>query len=334
MVSEKKRVKDMQEHKDSSVALQVAINERKELEKRNKEKKALEEQDKEYAKQTILDEIDNTFKIEKLCEKDSDYAAQVKSELDDEMYAMSVMESEEKNYIRRRKQLDAMTEEDAEIAKKHQEDMDEEQFKIKQAQLQEDFEVARIVQSNVQMHFIRNKEIQERQDRILAHKLLTSSARQLKEMEKKTEIMNSFELWNTESVAAQWEDAEGEIQDVHGGLMITVLLPQLRDLKVGMKNNVVNVNAKRMVMAHEKGANVHNSTYEAEFEIFGDNLALCEKDLKYTYESESGLLHVYVENVHLNKEICNAQNGNSNQDKSNNLMSRIRNSLQRLIKKP
>jgi hypothetical protein len=46
-------------------------------------------------------------------------------------------------------------------------------------------------------------------------------------------------------------------------------------------------------------ANEDNSQYSAEFVIDGHNVDICSNDLSFEYSSESGLLHVYIESVHL-----------------------------------
>ena len=46
-------------------------------------------------------------------------------------------------------------------------------------------------------------------------------------------------------------------------------------------------------------ANKTNTSYGAEFEIRGKSVKLCNIDINYNYSSETGLLHIYVENVSL-----------------------------------
>ncbi len=222
-----------------------------------------------------------------------------------------------------RSQRDEMCQGDGELARREQDLLDAEE-REKNLQLQRsDFEFARSLQCNVEAHFIQNKEMQEAQDRQLAEKLLTSSARLLQEAEEKKKTLESFNTWSLQSVAAQWENADGDVSDVMGGLRITVLLPHLKDLKVTMKKSLISVRATRNVFSGDKFANARNTYYNAEFEILGNDLRLTKDDLKYTYESESGLLHVYVENIHLNDEL--------NSETDTGLLGSIRNSFTRLF---
>jgi hypothetical protein len=78
MLRERDQAKKMQEHKDSNAALQCAIEERREQARRAQAKREMEEKDVEYAKKTILDEVEESFAMEKLCERDLEYAAMVR----------------------------------------------------------------------------------------------------------------------------------------------------------------------------------------------------------------------------------------------------------------
>ena len=45
-----------------------------------------------------------------------------------------------------------------------------------------------------------------------------------------------------------------------------------------------------------------NSNFEIDFHVEGKPVALSQKDISYDYTSESGMLHVYIESVHLEDE--------------------------------
>ena len=54
-----------------------------------------------------------------------------------------------------------------------------------------------------------------------------------------------------------------------------------------------------MVLAGDDHSNKNNICYAAEFEIRGKRIKLSNSDINYNYSSETGLLHIYVENVSL-----------------------------------
>ena len=95
------------------------------------------------------------------------------------------------------------------------------------------------------------------------------------------------------------------MEDVAGGLCLTLLLPYLRDIKVGaLDKKRVDLEAYRIVGTEEQKAGlatVDNSQYSAEFVIDGNNVHITDKDVSFEYSSESGLLFVYIENVHLDE---------------------------------
>jgi len=118
------------------------------------------------------------------------------------------------------------------------------------------------------------------------------------------QLVQSTALFNTiEKIGIQWEEAEAEVEDVAGGLCLTLVLPYLRDVRLkAARNNTVDLEAFRIVGKEEndKGlATEDNSQYCAEFVIDGRNVNICNNDLSFEYSSESGLLHVYIESVHL-----------------------------------
>ena len=42
-----------------------------------------------------------------------------------------------------------------------------------------------------------------------------------------------------------------------------------------------------------------DSVFDIDFDIEGKPVALTQKDLSYDYTSENGMLHIYIESVHL-----------------------------------
>jgi hypothetical protein len=160
--------------------------------------------------------------------------------------------------------------------------------------------LAQEIECNLRKHEVENEKEQEIKDKQLANKLLTQSARQAYEAEfsKKTKLKTDD--FSMSAIAAQWENADVDFDDVSGGICITLLLPHLADLKVKLpKNHLISIEARRMVMTGDAHANKGNSFYAAEFEIRGKKVKLSSGDINYNYASETGLLHIYVENVSL-----------------------------------
>ena len=116
-------------------------------------------------------------------------------------------------------------------------------------------------------------------------------------------------------MASQWENAEADVEDVAGGLCLTILLPYLRDIKLkASDSNSVDLEAFRIISSEERKQGLdteENSQYCAEFMIDGSNVSIASNDLSFEYSSESGLLHIYVESVHLDHEIDAATDANT-----------------------
>lgn len=109
----------------------------------------------------------------------------------------------------------------------------------------------------------------------------------------------------TECVREQWRGAEATIEDVTDGISIMLLLPYLKSLKVEVKDNsTVTVKATRLRLRgetkEEEKTHVDWFSYDAAFVIQGSrSLTLKNEDVTYSYASEDGILHIYVENVQL-----------------------------------
>ena len=74
---EAKESASLEEKRGEEEAMRVAIEERRRIKAIAEEKKKIEKADAEFAKKSILEEIDERHRIEELCEKDEDFAKQV-----------------------------------------------------------------------------------------------------------------------------------------------------------------------------------------------------------------------------------------------------------------
>lgn len=138
-------------------------------------------------------------------------------------------------------------------------------------------------------------------DELLTKKLLTQSAREAYERSLSQKIFSTHDTSHLSAIASQWNDCQVEVSNVMNGICISLLLPHLKSLKVkfNSKNTLVSIEASRMILPNDTTATRQNSFYSAEFEIQGAGIQLTEEDMSYNYSSETGLLHIYLEQVEM-----------------------------------
>jgi hypothetical protein len=138
-------------------------------------------------------------------------------------------------------------------------------------------------------------------DELLTKKLLTQSAREAYERSLSQKIFSTHDTSHLTAIASQWNDCQVEVSNVMSGICLSLLLPHLKSLKVKFhaKSNIVSIEASRMILPNDKTATRQNSFYSAEFEIQGAGIELTEEDMSYNYSSETGLLHIYLEQVEM-----------------------------------
>ncbi len=95
-----------------------------------------------------------------------------------------------------------------------------------------------------------------------------------------------------------WDRANAEVDDVQGAVCLTLLLPNVKKLKVNIESDgiTVRVVAWRQIL-ERRLATTDNSQYVAEFHLDGRNIRITPKDISYDYKAETGILHVYIEEV-------------------------------------
>eukprot|EP01033_Poteriospumella_lacustris_P008861 gene8861-6377_t len=143
-------------------------------------------------------------------------------------------------------------------------------------------------------------------------------------------------------VGSLWEDAEADVDNVQNALCLTLLLPNVANVQVKLlfdheskekrhflrkKNPVIRIEATRAVKDRAT-AKVDNANYIAEFQLdpnagsssssssskfpsmlggkraAKEGLKLSRRDIYFEYASESGLLHVFVENILLDESVA------------------------------
>lgn len=313
-VREEKESKDAALKNGESEALKLAIEERRRVQAEAAARREMESKDCEFAKKVVMDDAEEEHNFKEVCAKDEEAAERLHRELQDELLAEELMKKEEQEFLAAQMKKQDMIDQDAKLAEKelameeerHQSEEQSRQKKILD-QAMHDFEVARKTQIELDVEASRTKSDQERKDAQYALKMTIMHAREAHRRAKRLEVIHSAKVFNSvKKVAQQWLDADAEVEDVAGGLCLTLLLPYLRDIKVSaLDRKRVDLEAYRIVGSEEQKAGlatVDNSQYSAEFVIDGQNVHITDKDVSFEYSSESGLLFVYVENVHLDSD--------------------------------
>ena len=170
---------------------------------------------------------------------------------------------------------------------------------------QSDFELAKKIQNTLDNKFLQLQKKQEMEDAKFSKKIQVALAREEHRKQKcikwaKSNDFNPFQ--DTASIQQAWLDADADVDDVSDGICLTIILPHLRNLHVKVHSKrTVEIEAGRTIFVGEE-ATAENSQYCAEFLIDGPNVSLKESDVSYEYSYETGMLHLYIEKVHLHGE--------------------------------
>lgn len=143
---------------------------------------------------------------------------------------------------------------------------------------------------------------------------------------------------NVPSPCELWREADPVIEDVAGGICITILLPSIKAIDVRLsKKNVVVVEATRFVGPDEEAAATaagkapQHTTFDIDFEIEGHPVKLTQQDMHYEYASDSGMLHVYVDHVHLEHDSAAAAAALSNKGVVGGVIKNVKAQLSRIF---
>lgn len=295
----------LEEKRGEEEAMRVAIEERRRIKALAEEKRKSEAADAEFAKKSILADIDERHRIDELCAKDEDFAKQYAKQIDDEILAERLQEEERKEQEMYRKQQDEIAEADCKFAAETESRLMKEVEDEKESLRKADFEFARKAQQSFNREYHEEKVTSVAKDAEVAKKVSIKMAREDHRNEKKRLVMNMGKNFTDLKVVHQvWEDAEAEVEDVSGGICITILLPFMNSINVkisGRRKNRVELEARRTTFSEESEFNKRDENsnfYAAEFVIDGaENMK--DKDVSYDYSSESGLLHIYIDDLML-----------------------------------
>lgn len=307
--AEEKEAHDRRQDADSAAAARWAAEERRRAAREVQEKHAREEADA-LAAQHAFDE-EKTYAD--ACARDDALAR----ELHDTEVAEAYQREEERRAAAARKHHEDLASLDERVAQAAQEALEHEERELAAKQEEEDQMVVRRLMEEEGSQ--RQQQMQqEAADAKLSHKMEVANYRAEHRRQKHLHMVVARSgAAALATPAEQWRDADPVIEDVLGGICISLLLPHVKDVAVRLtKKNVVVVEARRLVSKDEEAAaagswrkKTEHTTFEIDFEIdsTGAAVKIGQDDLHYEYASDCGLLHVYVENVHLEEDKGAAQ---------------------------
>jgi hypothetical protein len=286
-------------------ALRAAMEERRIMKDKAEIKKRREVEDAECAKRSVLDDIDETIKFGELCDKDDQVAKKVHLELQDELMAEDLARQESEDYAKYRRKFEIQIMRDTEKARIVQSELDYMHQMESKRNHDTDEEFARVMSAKLLKEENDMRASQEKEDMQYARKMEIKAEREAHRSKKATELEQSSKNFRTAGdVRRQWANADANIEDVSRGICISILLPFMRDLRVrvGRQQNV-EIEAHRLLAPDERvnEEEEDGSCYIAEFIIDGAKSRISDECMSYEYSSVSGMLHVYIDNVHLEK---------------------------------
>lgn len=314
-------------------ALRIAIEERRRIKNETDMRKLQEFKDTEFAKATVLEDINDQAKMKELCSFDEDYAKKFAKELQDELFAEEIQRLEEEQQEQRRREQDAILDADSKLAREIEEQLTKESRDEKEIANLRDLQLAQRLQAVVDAKSEQENQESIREDAALAKKMSMKLEREEHRRQKRVQLaLSSKNFMDLACVVDTWVSAEAEVEDVAGGICITIVLPFLQsiDLKViGKKRNKIELDVHRTLFKEEQGqCSKHKSadestSFAAEFAIDGAQDIL-NRDVSYDYSSESGILHIYVDNFRLDSS-------ESGEKKSSGVLAGIRRSFCRFF---
>jgi hypothetical protein len=341
LAEEEKARRKLELLRGETEALRVAVEEKRKVKATAEEKKLRETEDEKYAKTLAEEEEKEYFRRKQeleeagatLCgqlseDRDDDiehkadakdvssatvspsYAAETKGNYynsDEDEKEQGIVDDEDEDtsrYIHQIQQLET----DFQIAEYFQR-----QFDSKLARTMKSGELAKFLAEEEKQETKANEENDISADENYAKKLAMIEERKQFMQRKRSHMKEYFEFTsrNEELVGKLWMKADAEVDNIQDALCLTVLLPNIRKMTVQFIINengipMVRVDAQRMIF-EKKLATTENSEYIAEFSLESDNHGIIEnvkeEDMYYEYSSESGLLHIFVENLLVDEEI-------------------------------
>jgi hypothetical protein len=292
--------------KGEAAALRVAIDETRRIKAEAKERELREERDTAYAK-SMYDAEEKEIKMsQQLLEEDAKLARQLSA---------GESKGDDDCSIAEEKCCDSPAQDSKYESKRDQKDEENDEEFIREMsarfeQLSAD-ELAAFREQQA-LDAVSRKEAakQQSKDFLLSRRLAVKTEREAHKQRKFREMQQAFERCQRghEAVGRPWENCEAEVEDVCDAVCITLLLPNIIDLKVKVVKDgrKVSIDAKRCVSANDRFATVENSGYLAEFKVQGRNVQISDHSVSHDYASDTGLLHIYIEGVSLQDNAASA----------------------------
>jgi hypothetical protein len=134
----------------------------------------------------------------------------------------------------------------------------------------------------------------------------------------------NFNIMKEESIISKlWEKANVEINELQESLCLTVQLPNIQKLHIGMENHgkTMKIQAKRYLRKNKNSSSSSSSAvasltnllssdstqYHAEFVLDGE-ISVTTKDIYHEYYQEYGTLFIYIENICLDEDGSSSSN--------------------------
>lgn len=260
-------------------ALRVAVEEKRRVKAEAQSKAEREKEDEEFARKLAADEVK--------------YFESKKQQYEDDEKLCYELEQEEKNRYAESKAdfKDDMTDSSSVADSKGEEKED------RSYQEKEDVEPTPALSPRQNRRALRSKEQKQIFDNLPsshAYKKFDSSS------------------MKDESVVSKiWEKGSVEISEVQNALCISVQLPNIQKLHIGIERDgtVMKIHAKRYVRKSSSAPSsslaqlftTDSTQYTAEF-ILDGRVNVTTKDIYHEYYQESGVLFIYVENICLDRD--------------------------------
>ncbi len=112
---------------------------------------------------------------------------------------------------------------------------------------------------------------------------------------------DNHEIWYQEFVLDKWEQVEMLVDDVHDGICISLLLPELIHVDVRITGPFnLSISATRKTFPDERSGSVDK--YRAEYSFDGATSSLHSRTVEHDYQSESGVLFLFLDKLRLSRE--------------------------------
>lgn len=330
-------------------ALRVAVDEKRRIKSDAQSKADRERADEEFAKKLAADEVkyfeskkqqfedDEKFCYE-LEAEEKRYFAQSKDEVDaDEKYARELQgdfpdEKDCKSEFA--KTLPAFSTLNEQLFAEHKEDEPEHDG---------DYVVPNDEEEKANDEELSTEELRIKKRSARANLL----QEKLKSSPNSSQYMkHNFHIMKDEAVISKlWEKANAEIMEITDALVLTIQLPNIQKLHIGIENygRMIKIDAKRFVRSNISSTKMSNAfttdstQYIAEFVLDGE-IFLTNDKIYHEYNYEHGLVHIYIEDICLDMENLDSANTSVSQKgvgalstKGKNILNAFKNNFLRIF---